>query len=100
MTNRLLLFLIALITIVDSATSQTKRVVHNDPANYRELSSVHAGAGKMGFTQIFGRNDLSTNLLYLHTVTVIASSFFAWQRIHHITSWQRAWFFGMVVTVS
>lgn len=43
------------------------RITHNDPADYRELSAVHAGAGKMGFTQLIGRNDLSTNFLYLHT---------------------------------
>ena len=70
MMNRLLLLLTTLITIAESTQSQTKRVVHNDPANYRELSAVHAGAGKMGFTQIFGRNDLSTNLLYLHAGSI------------------------------
>lgn len=43
------------------------RVVHNDRSNYKELSSVHAGAGKMGFTQLVGRNDLATNFLYLHS---------------------------------
>jgi uncharacterized cupin superfamily protein len=55
-----------MITIPAFSQSSTKRVVHNDPATYRELSAVHAGAGKMGFTQLLGRNDLSTNLLYLH----------------------------------
>ena len=30
---------------------------HNDPAKYRELSAVHAGAGKMGFTQLIGRRN-------------------------------------------
>jgi mannose-6-phosphate isomerase-like protein (cupin superfamily) len=30
------------------------------------LTSVHAGAGKMGFTQLIGRDVLSTNFLYLH----------------------------------
>ncbi|RAI88010.1 cupin domain-containing protein [Algoriphagus yeomjeoni] len=44
-----------------------ERIIHNDPAKYRELSAVHAGAGKMGFTQLVGRNDLSTNFLYLHS---------------------------------
>ena len=45
----------------------TERVAHNDPSTYRELSGVHAGAGKMGFTQLIGRNDLATNFLYLHS---------------------------------
>ena len=43
------------------------RVVHNDPPTYRELSGVHAGAGKMGFTQLIGSNDMATNFLYLHS---------------------------------
>lgn len=64
--NRLLLVLTFVLATSPFAQSQNNRVVHNDPAKYRELSAVHAGAGKMGFTQIFGRNDLSTNLLYLH----------------------------------
>jgi mannose-6-phosphate isomerase-like protein (cupin superfamily)/heme-degrading monooxygenase HmoA len=49
------------------AQNLSGRVVHNDPSTYRELSGVHDGAGKMGFTQLIGRNDLSTNFLYLHT---------------------------------
>src|SRR5690606_41999818 len=36
-------------------------------AKYRELSAVHDGAGKMGFTQLIGRSELSTNFLYLHS---------------------------------
>jgi mannose-6-phosphate isomerase-like protein (cupin superfamily)/heme-degrading monooxygenase HmoA len=50
-----------------NAQSLQERIVPNDPAKYRELSAVHAGAGKMGFTQLIGRNDLGTNFLYLHT---------------------------------
>ncbi|WP_111309124.1 cupin domain-containing protein [Confluentibacter sediminis] len=59
--------LLAIATI--QATSQTikERIVHNDASKYRELSAVHAGAGTMGFTQLIGRNDLSTNFLYLHS---------------------------------
>ena len=49
------------------AQNLDERVVHNDPSTYRELTDVHAGAGKMGFTQLIGRNDLATNFLYLHT---------------------------------
>ena len=60
----LLFFLIGSICI---AQNLNERVVHNDPSTYRELTDVHAGAGKMGFTQLIGRNDLATNFLYLHT---------------------------------
>lgn len=50
------------------------RVVANDPSKYRELSAVHGGAGKMGFTQLIGRTELSTNFLYLHAGTINAKS--------------------------
>ena len=60
----LLLFLITgLITV---AQSLDKRVVHNDPSKYRLLNAVHAGAGQMSFTGLFGSQALATNLLYLH----------------------------------
>jgi len=51
-----------------SAFSQslTKRVVHNNPANYRQLNAVHAGAGQMKFAGLIGSQTLATNLLYLH----------------------------------
>jgi mannose-6-phosphate isomerase-like protein (cupin superfamily)/heme-degrading monooxygenase HmoA len=68
--NRLLLLLTVIITLSSSAQSLNKRVVHNDPSKYRELSAVHAGAGKMGFTQLIGRTELSTNFLYLHTGSI------------------------------
>ncbi|HEX7014714.1 MAG TPA: cupin domain-containing protein, partial [Cyclobacteriaceae bacterium] len=50
------------------------RVVHNDPARYRELSAVHAGAGKMGFTQLIGRDELAANFLYLHAGSIAPKS--------------------------
>lgn len=46
------------------------RITHNDPSTYRSLSAVHAGAGKMGFTQLIGRDDLATNFLYLHSGSI------------------------------
>ncbi|MFD2200078.1 cupin domain-containing protein [Shivajiella indica] len=60
------------ILVILFLTYQTKgqdlkeRIISNDPEKYRELSAVHEGAGKMGFTQLIGRNDLATNFLYLH----------------------------------
>lgn len=70
------LFALSLTFIVVNAMAQSlkDRIVPNDPAKYRELSAVHAGAGKMGFTQLIGRNDLSTNFLYLHTGVINAKS--------------------------
>lgn len=66
MKHLLILFLLAH-TVSASAQSLQDRISSNDPAKYRDLSAVHAGAGTMGFTQLIGRNDLSTNFLYLHT---------------------------------
>jgi mannose-6-phosphate isomerase-like protein (cupin superfamily) len=72
--NRLLVLLAVFATLAVSAQPLNKRVVHNDPSKYRELSAVHGGAGKMGFTQLIGRTELSTNLLYLHTGSINAKS--------------------------
>ena len=44
----------------------TKRIVHNNPSNYRQLSAVHAGAGQMKFAGLIGSQALATNFLYLH----------------------------------
>ena len=80
--NRLLLLLAVFITMAATAQSNDKRVVHNDPGNYRKLSAVHAGAGQMGFTQLIGRTELSTNFLYLHTGLIDAKSGIG-QHFHH-----------------
>ncbi|MFI5130253.1 MAG: cupin domain-containing protein [Chitinophagales bacterium] len=80
--NRLSFLLAAFITISGSAQSPDKRVAHNDPSKYREISAVHAGAGKMGFTQLIGRTELSTNFLYLHTGSINAKSGIG-QHFHH-----------------
>ncbi|MBD0375027.1 MAG: cupin domain-containing protein, partial [Flavisolibacter sp.] len=61
------LFLLLTMTALHAPSqSLGKRVVHNDPSKYRQLSAVHAGAGQMKFTGLFGSQTLATNLLYLH----------------------------------
>ncbi|WP_425635758.1 cupin domain-containing protein [Algoriphagus yeomjeoni] len=72
----ILTLVFSLVTLATWAQQPVKseRIIHNDPAKYRELSAVHAGAGKMGFTQLVGRNDLSTNFLYLHSGEIQAKS--------------------------
>src|SRR6266480_2374807 len=80
--NRSFLLLAMIIALSASAQTISKRVMHNDPAKYRELSAVHAGAGKMGFTQLIGRTELSTNFLYLHTGSINAKSGIG-QHFHH-----------------
>jgi len=58
--------LLAVLTVSVAAQSQDERVIHNNPDKYKLLSSVHAGAGQMGFTELIGRQALATNFLYLH----------------------------------
>lgn len=72
--NTLLTLLFSLTCLPLLSQPKADRVVHNDPSKYRELSAVHAGAGKMGFTQLIGRNDLSGNFLYLHAGTISPKS--------------------------
>lgn len=60
--------------VVATAQSAKDRVVYNDPAKYRTLTAVHAGAGQMAFTQMIGRNELATNFLYLHSGVINAKS--------------------------
>lgn len=68
------LFLTIIAVQAITAQSIQDRIRPDDPSKYRELSAVHAGAGKMGFTELIGRRDLSTNFLYLHTGTIAPKS--------------------------
>jgi mannose-6-phosphate isomerase-like protein (cupin superfamily)/heme-degrading monooxygenase HmoA len=72
--KRLFTLFLAAVAAYAAAQPVKNRVVPNDPAKYRELSAVHAGAGKMGFAQLIGRTELSTNFLYLHAGVIEAKS--------------------------
>ena len=72
--KRLFTLFLAAVTAYANAQPAANRVIPNDPTKYRELSAVHAGAGKMGFTQLVGRTELSTNFLYLHAGVIEAKS--------------------------
>lgn len=61
-----ILLLLSITALHSSSQSLGKRVVHNDPSKYRQLSAVHAGAGQMKFAGLLGSQALATNLLYLH----------------------------------
>ncbi len=80
--NSLLVTLAVSISLSASSQTLSKRVIHNDPSKYRELPAVHAGAGKMGFTQLIGRTELSTNFLYLHAGSIQPKSGIG-QHFHH-----------------
>ena len=63
---KLAMLLLTLTALHSSSQPLAKRLVHNDPSKYRQLSAVHAGAGQMKFTGLLGSQALATNLLYLH----------------------------------
>jgi mannose-6-phosphate isomerase-like protein (cupin superfamily) len=64
--KQVIVILLSIVSLSAASQSLSKRIVPNDPAKYRLLSSVHAGAGQMKFTELIGRQALSTNFLYLH----------------------------------
>ncbi|RYY16831.1 MAG: cupin domain-containing protein [Chitinophagaceae bacterium] len=74
MTRFTAILLLTLSCIVAIGQPVKDRIVHNDPAKYRNLTAVHAGAGQMAFTQLIGRNELGTNFLYLHSGTINGKS--------------------------
>ena len=49
-----------------AAESLADRIAHNDPAQYRQLKSVHGGAGPMAFMGLLDAWSLETNLYFLH----------------------------------
>jgi mannose-6-phosphate isomerase-like protein (cupin superfamily) len=44
----------------------SSRIAHTEPAAYRPLTGVHAGAGSMSFGVLLGAEALSTNLIFVH----------------------------------
>lgn len=44
----------------------TGRIAHTQPASFRPLTGVHAGAGSMNFGVLLGTEALSTNLIFVH----------------------------------
>jgi mannose-6-phosphate isomerase-like protein (cupin superfamily) len=43
-----------------------KRIVHSDPSKYRNIPSVHGGAGTLSYAGLLGPQDFNTNLIFLH----------------------------------
>lgn len=43
-----------------------KCIAHTDPTLFRQLTSIHAGAGSMAFGSLLEATALSTNLIFLH----------------------------------
>ena len=43
-----------------------KRIAHTDPSKYKAAKGVHNGAGQLDYSALFGSEDFSTNLIFLH----------------------------------
>ena len=76
------LLLLAITAVNAFSQSLNKRIIHNDPAKYRQLNAVHAGAGQMKFTGLIASQNLATNFLYLHAGEIPDKSGIG-QHFHH-----------------
>ena len=82
MTNRMralpLVTMLATMVLAWSAASAQQaaaaRVVHTDPAAFRQLSAVHAGAGSMAFTALLDRGAVTPEFNFLHRGVIPAGS--------------------------
>jgi len=43
-----------------------QRIAHTDPSKYQEVKHVHDGAGSLLIQELFSRDTLNTNLIFLH----------------------------------
>jgi mannose-6-phosphate isomerase-like protein (cupin superfamily) len=61
-------WLLAVLLVVPLLAGEplAQRIAHTDPAKYRPLKSVHAGAGQMDYMALFDSHSLDTNLYFLH----------------------------------
>lgn len=64
-TLYIIFMLVPFLALPASAQGLEERIVHQDPADYRE-SPAHFGAGPIEYTEMIGRNDMASNFLYLH----------------------------------
>src|SRR5882724_656159 len=55
-------------------TPLASRIVHTDPAKYRQLTGVHEGAGHMAFSVLLDEHTLETNLQFLHRGVIYPKS--------------------------
>jgi mannose-6-phosphate isomerase-like protein (cupin superfamily) len=68
------LAMMAMVSPAYAAKPLAERIGHTDPAKFRHLTGVHAGAGTMDFAPILGADALSTNLIFLHRGVIAPKS--------------------------
>jgi mannose-6-phosphate isomerase-like protein (cupin superfamily) len=62
-----IVFTLALAALCAAAAPDlATRVVHTDPAKFRQTAAVHGGAGSMNYSALLGASALETNLIFLH----------------------------------
>ena len=74
MRHAFLLVVIAAISLTRVGAQQSpaapaalaQRIVHTDPATFRQLTAVHGGAGSMAFTALLGRGAVTPEFNFLH----------------------------------
>jgi mannose-6-phosphate isomerase-like protein (cupin superfamily) len=53
-------------THVEAQEGLSKRIVHTDPAAFRQSPAVHGGAGSMGFASLLNRGAVTPEFNFLH----------------------------------
>jgi mannose-6-phosphate isomerase-like protein (cupin superfamily) len=66
--------LVALRATVSADDALAQRIQHTDPAKYRPLTAVHAGAGNMAFAGLLGRGAVTPHFNFLHRGEIPAGS--------------------------
>lgn len=59
-------WLLVLALAVAAKEPLAERIAHSDPAKYRKLRGVHAGAGELHFAGMFDASTFNTNFIFLH----------------------------------
>src|SRR5450432_1433406 len=57
---------VALMAPLAAREPLAQRIVHTDPAKYRQSKAVHDGAGQLNYMALFDAHSLDTNLFFLH----------------------------------
>ncbi len=65
---RQLLFAVSLLAALPLAAREPleKRIAHTEPSKFKAIKGVHKGAGELHYQALFGSEDFSTNLIFLH----------------------------------
>jgi mannose-6-phosphate isomerase-like protein (cupin superfamily) len=81
MRHAFLLVVVAAITLMRvgaqspvTPSALAQRIVHTDPATFRQLTAVHGGAGNMAFTALLGRGAVTPEFNFLHRGVIPAGS--------------------------